>query len=99
MKRSRLACVLSYLPQTKRAIDMKYEWTTYSQGFTVAATEEAKYGKRQLPSGRAIWVNYGRELKNGKGLTIIDRLKDGVLYTESAMRRSLAPRAETPTPG
>ena len=68
---------------------MTYEHVEYAQMFT-ATMGRAKYGKRRLRSGRVIWVNYGHELKNGKGLTLVDHLTENIVGTQNAMLANLS---------
>lgn len=57
----------------------KYAHVSYGLGFEMARSSALRcYGRVRLPSGRVAWRNYGRELKNGRGLSFVDVLKERV---------------------
>ncbi len=52
-----------------------YKWNEYKQSVLLSNdAADKKYGVVNLPSGRVIYRNYGRQLKNGRGLSFIDIL-------------------------
>ena len=54
----------------------RYTWNEVRSGVATTSIPRPKtFGPVQLPSGRVIYRNYHRELKNGKGLTWLDVLE------------------------
>lgn len=50
----------------------EYQWKEYGQSFAISNNQPKVYGPVHLKSGRKIYRNYGRELKNGKGIALVD---------------------------
>jgi hypothetical protein len=63
-----------------------YQHKEYSMGFTVQEGPKT-YGKVRLKSGREIYRNYGHELKNGKGISFLDRLAAHIEASKERMSK------------
>jgi hypothetical protein len=66
----------------------EYQWRTIAASFT-AQSGPRQYGKVRLQNGREIFRNYGRELKNGKGLSEVDLLMRSVCRTREHMQAEI----------
>lgn len=62
----------------------EYQWKEVSVNFTFPPGLK-QYGLVKLKSGRVIYRNYHRELKNGNGLSLADILAAKVRLTEENM--------------
>ena len=69
---------------------MKYQYTTLAEGFRCVMGVK-KYG-RVVRNGKAHWRNYGRELKNGHGVSMLERLREEIFLAENLMLQNLRGR-------
>lgn len=66
-----------------------YQHQTYGMGFTFNPGRKV-FGKVKLKSGREIFRNYKRELKNGKGYDWADVMTERILASKNKMYEMLA---------
>jgi hypothetical protein len=65
----------------------RYDWKQIAASVIVEPGPK-QYGKAKLHSGREIIRNYGRELKNGKGLSFVDLLTEKVRQRARELREN-----------
>ena len=72
----------------------EYNWEEVSRSIDVTSNETFHrqiWGKvyRHNPRTIVYWRNYGRELKNGKGLNMHDRLSEMISSTQKDLEKQL----------
>jgi hypothetical protein len=56
-----------------------FPWKEYDASLVINESVHGKIYGKVCRSGRVHWRNYGRQLKNGKGLSILDHLKENIM--------------------